>query len=169
MDNFTKNFIWQQFGAAIDALENAINTCPEEVWNDRSQYHEYWYWTYHTLFWLDYYLADNHKDFKPPQPFTMSEFDPSGALPDHVYTTDELLVYLEHGRNKCRKVINAITDEWANQEYEFGKLSLSFAELLLYNMRHVQHHTAQLNMLLRLRADKGSGWFFSAKNQLNSE
>jgi len=27
-----KKIIWQQFGAAIDMLENAIKACPEKVW-----------------------------------------------------------------------------------------------------------------------------------------
>ena len=30
---------------------------------------------------------------------------------------------------------------------------MNFAELPLYNMRHVQHHAAQLNLLLRQAAD----------------
>jgi uncharacterized damage-inducible protein DinB len=30
---------------------------------------------------------------------------------------------------------------------------MSNGELLLYNMRHVQHHAAQLNMLLRRRTN----------------
>ena len=33
-----------------------------------------------------------------------------------------------------------------------------YAELLLYNMRHVQHHAAQLNLLLRQTEHKGSRW-----------
>lgn len=33
-------------------------------------------------------------------------------------------------------------------------------EILLYNMRHTQHHTAQLNMLLRQDIDKHTEWSF---------
>jgi hypothetical protein len=38
---------------------------------------------------------------------------------------------------------------------------VSFGELLLDNMRHVQHHTAQLNVVLRERADTASPWIAS--------
>jgi len=31
-------------------------------------------------------------------------------------------------------------------------------EILLYNLRHTQHHTAQLNMLLRQDFDKHMEW-----------
>jgi uncharacterized damage-inducible protein DinB len=41
-----------------------------------------------------------------------------------------------------------------------GKWKLNYAvlEILIYNMRHVQHHAAQLNLLLRQRVDNTPGW-----------
>jgi hypothetical protein len=30
-----KTIIWQQFGAAIDMLDNALRACPDELWRDR--------------------------------------------------------------------------------------------------------------------------------------
>ena len=35
-------------------------------------------------------------------------------------------------------------------------------EILLYNMRHTQHHAAQLNMLLRQDINKHIEWSFRA-------
>jgi uncharacterized damage-inducible protein DinB len=35
---------------------------------------------------------------------------------------------------------------------------MSNGELLIYNMRHVQHHAAQLNMLLRERTNSAPNW-----------
>ena len=40
----------------------------------------------------------------------------------------------------------------------FDWLDLSIAELLLYNMRHVQHHAAQLNTLLRQHGTDAPRW-----------
>jgi hypothetical protein len=41
---------------------------------------------------------------------------------------------------------------------------MSFLELLLYNMRHVQEHAAQLNMFLGQNAiDVASDWVGQAK------
>jgi hypothetical protein len=31
-------------------------------------------------------------------------------------------------------------------------------ELVLYNLRHVQHHAAQLNLILRQVVDAAPGW-----------
>ena len=160
MDNW-KNIIWQQFGAAIDTLENAINACPEKVWGDKSGYHEFWYMAYHTLFFLDYYMSGTDQGFAPPEPFTLCELDPSGVLPDRVYSKDELLKYLDYGRQKSRKIIESLTEESAHHPCGFKK-DLTVAELYLYNMRHVQHHAAQLNMLLRQQTDSAPKWVTKA-------
>ena len=106
---------------------------------------------------------------QPPEPYTMSEFDPEGAFPERIYTQEELLGYLEHCREKCRAVIKAIDDTWLNKTYNFGKKSLNYGELLLYSFRHVQHHSAQLILILRQKCDMGSPWVFSAKDSLHKE
>jgi hypothetical protein len=44
---------------------------------------------------------------------------------------------------------------------------MSVAELLLYNMRHVQEHASQLNMLLGQRIGSAPGWVGQAESKLN--
>ena len=58
MENKTNNYLWAQFGASIDMLENAINMCPEKIWNLKNDFSDFWYLVYHTLFWLDFYLTE---------------------------------------------------------------------------------------------------------------
>ena len=81
-----RDLVWSQLGAAIEALENAIAQCPDELWSDQSRKPGYWFLACHALL------------------------------------------------------------------------------LHLYNMRHVQHHAAQLNLILRQVLDKGSPWVFKAKD-----
>lgn len=162
MDALWRSALWQQFGAAIDMLENAMRVCPGthwhgRLWSDHSdgplppEFAEFWYITYHTLFWLDLYLTGSLEGFVPPAPFTLDELDPAGVLPERPYTKDELHAYLVALRTKCQTTIAGVSDEKARQPVTFpwtkGK-PVSFLELLLYNMRHVQEHGAQLNMFL---------------------
>ena len=149
--------VWQQFGASIDMLENAIVACPDELWNDRTRRPEFWYLVYHTLFWLDLYLSGSLERFSPRPPFTLSELD-EGAMPERVYTKAEMLDYLDHCRRKCRATIEALPDEEAGRRCECAWLETTVAELLLYNMRHVQHGAAQLNLLLRQATDSAPRW-----------
>ncbi len=159
MDTWVKEAVWSQLGAAIDTLENTVRACPEDLWGDRSQQPEYWYSVFHTLFFLDYYLADSPEGFAPPPPFTLDELDPAGVLPERVYTQDELLTYLEFCRRKNRAVIEALTDEKAQER----RLEGSFLEQLLQTIRHVQHHAAQLNLILRRETGSATGWVKKAK------
>jgi uncharacterized damage-inducible protein DinB len=82
-----------------------------------------------------------------------------------VYTKDELKAFLEHGRRKCRTYIDNLEDETAEQKCKVGSPDMCVAELLLYNMRHVQHHSAQLNLILRQKIDSAPGWVSRAKVQ----
>jgi len=142
-----KDAVWEQYGAAIDSMELAIDACPDALWGDRSRFPEFWYVVYHTLFMLDYYESESPEGYAPPAPFTLSELDPAGVLPDRVYSKEEMRRFLEHGRQKLRVRIAGMTDEKAVSRSPFR--DLNELEFLLYKMRHVQHHTAQLNLLIR--------------------
>jgi hypothetical protein len=139
-------------------LENALLACPDELWNDRSKQPEFWYLAYHTLFFLDLYLSEGVEGFTPPAPFTLTEMDPAGQLPERLYTKEELQNYLNHGRQKCVGLLETITDQEANRRCGFEWLEMSTAELFLYNLRHVQHHAAQLNLILRQATNAAPGW-----------
>lgn len=166
-----KSGLWQQFGAAIDMLDNSVSACPDELWDkplwltpgEPEGYSEFWYLTYHTLFWLDFYLSGAAADFAPPAPFTLGEFDPAGVLPDRIYSKAELQSYLQTCRRKCRNVIDTLTDTDADRICRFGKREMSFFEWLLYNMRHVQEHAAQLNLFLGQQGIPVVSWVGRAK------
>ena len=120
---------------------------------------------YHTLFWLDFYLSDSAEGFAPPAPFTLSEFDPAGLLPDRVYSKAELQGYLEYGRNKCRAKLETLADPLAPQRIRPDWKQMSVGELLLYNMRHVQEHGAQLSLFLGQKVSWEPRWVAQAKDK----
>ncbi len=153
-----KAIIGSQLEAAVTMLENAVRACPDAVWADRSQQPEFWYIAYHTLFWLDLYLTGSIEGFSPPPPFGLEELDPEGVIPERPYSKAELLRYLEHCRAKFRTTIETLTEEAAGRQCTFRWGTVSFAELLVYTLRHAQHHTGQLNIMLRLRTNSAPRW-----------
>ncbi len=162
MDSLWKTALWRQFGAAIDMLENALVACPTPLWKERlwrdppepwfpPEFAEFWYLAYHTLFWLDLYLSGSREEeFAPPAPFIWTELDPA-VSPEGPYTKEELHTYLVQLHQKCQTTITELSDEKAHQQVDYpwteGK-PVSYLELLLYTMRHVQEHAAQLNLFL---------------------
>lgn len=155
MNDFWKAIIWQQFGGAIDSLDDMIRACPDELWHirlwekpaERPEFAQFWYRVYHALFWLDLYLTGAEEGFAPPPPFALIEMA-EDDLPERPYTKAELQGYLAYGRRKCQATIEALTDETAQRRCRFAWGDVSFAELLLYNMRHVQEIAAQLSLAL---------------------
>ncbi len=166
MDATLRRIIWQQFGAAIDMLDNALGACPDSLWDDRSQQLPFWYIAYHTLIFLDLYLSGSVESFAPPAPIGTEDFDPAGVLRETPYTKDELQSYLRHCRRKCQATIVALTDDQAAQTCRFPSFELSFLELQLYNMRHVQEHAAQLSWILGQRVGWEAEWVAQAKSEI---
>ena len=159
-----KQSLWSQFGATMDMLENVLHLCTDDF---LQSHQKFFYITFHTLIFLDYYLTLPPKNFVPTLSFTEVPKDniPAEAiddlLPDQFFTKTELLSYLKSSREKCKSLISRLG---ANPEIRFieeleeGAMNYSIVEILLYNMRHVQHHTAQLNLLLRQEMIQSTPW-----------
>ncbi len=168
MNIIDREMLWRQFGAAIDMFGNALRDCPDELWEKRlwedqpdqwvaAGFSAFWYLCYHTLFWLDLYLTGAEEGFAPPVPFDLVEMEPNEVLP-RIYAREELLRYLEYCRLKCQETIADMSDENACRLCRFAWGVVPFAELQLYNMRHVQEHGAHLSMFLGQQAGKSAKW-----------
>lgn len=165
MINLLKESLWNQFGASIDMLHDAIAMWPDENWETKKRF---FYIAYHTSIFLEYYLTyPAPNNFNAQLPFTEDNDRVQDAvddiLPNRFYSKKELLDYLQSSREKCYKVIAGLTDENINDRWISEHRNYNFVELLLYNMRHVQHHTAQLNMMLRSDIDQAPQWIGKAR------
>jgi hypothetical protein len=169
MSESLPRILWNQFGGALQMLENAIVACPAEVWGDERHPHAFWYLAFHTLWWTDYYSSESTNGFHPPAPFTLDELDPAGVLPEQIYSKDELLRYLDFGRDKNRTLIKGLTPERAQRRFINDFKNFSLLELVIYNTRHVQHHAGQLNLLLRQRTGSTPGWASLPEQDLEDE
>jgi hypothetical protein len=176
MINELKESLWKQFGAGIDMLRNAIMLWPEKYWNTDKRF---FYIAYHSLIFLDYYLTIPPKNYRSQLPFTITDPDDmpeetvDDIIPDRIYSKQELLGYLQANRLRCRKLIEGLTEEkikqrWIEEPDELAAsvtLQFSTLEILLYNLRHIQHHTAQLNMLLRNKLNAAPDWVSEAEEE----
>jgi hypothetical protein len=168
-----KQCLWQNFGAAIDMLKNAITACPNELWQSEKKF---FYLTYHTVIFLDYYLTIPARDFQPGLSYTIIAEDKlpveaiDDVIPDKYYSKEEMLSWLLSIRAKCKGLITEATEDklssrWiAEDEIKMHGLcpstviNYSVLEILFYNFRHVQHHVAQLNFILRQKTGAAPDW-----------
>jgi hypothetical protein len=153
------NSLWSRFGAALEMLAESIQTCPKDVWEGNQVFS---FQAYHTLFFLDYYLSTNPVGFAPPSEFSYSEFDEEPEIV--IFSQALLLKYLDSCRQKAQTLIVDLDEQLASQRWinESKTMDYSLFEILLYNLRHVQHHVGQLNLLLRQHIDHAPEWIEKA-------
>lgn len=154
-------------------LKNVIAICPDALWLKEKKF---FYLTYHTVIFLDYYLTNPVTNFKPRLAYTITDGNklPTEAvddvIPDRFYSKDELLTCLSSIREKYKKLVllsseQKLREKWiTDAEVTMHGLcpgiveNYSILEILFYNFRHVQHHVAQLNFILRQKADIAADW-----------
>lgn len=173
MQPMIKAMAWQQFGAAIDMLDDALQACPDALWcspvwedpTDLPEYTQFWFVVYHTLRWVDLYLNGTAEGFVPAERFRRYEKREDGILPTTPYTKADLQAYLQECRDKCRTTIEGLTEETALAlcRFDWFHEEMPFLELQLYSMRHVQEHAAQLSLVLGREAGFTPDWVERAR------
>jgi hypothetical protein len=169
MLNTFKELTASQFEAAFCTLGLCIDRCPASHWNARVANYLFCQLAFHSLVFADYYLGQNEEAFRE-QPFHREHAEFFGdyeefedRTPQSRYEKAALKTYLDFCRRKAADVVAAETAESLDARAGFARRTFSRAELHVYNIRHIQHHAAQLSLRLRLDADinipwVGSGW-----------
>lgn len=169
MLNSWDELIANQFEAAFCALNTCIDRCPEEAWNAPVVNLKFCQVAFHTLFFADLYLGQNEESLRVQQfhrdnePFFRDYEELEDRKQQLLYDRVTTKAYLQHCRTKASEVSAVETAETLAAPCGFPRRKVSRAELHVVNIRHIQHHAAQLS--LRLRIDQGehipwveSGW-----------
>jgi hypothetical protein len=171
MIEYVKSIFIAQFEAALSMTKQRIQVCPPEHFEGSIGDATFRQLAYHGLFWLDYYLT-RHEDAFVMSELTLRGGDERRPILSDGLSKDDTLAYIEVCRQKILTSIGAETEEslqgGSGFPSIFVKTKLSRGELHLYNLRHLQHHTAQLSVYLRRISDDhklflelswvGSGW-----------
>jgi hypothetical protein len=164
-----KRLVASQFEASLCTLGHCVAKCPDAVWNTRVAKYPFCQVAFHTLFFADFYLGPDAESLRQ-QPFHLANpalFGDYEQLqdrePESLYERPQIRAYLEFCRHKATAAIAAETDETLCAPTKFARRNFSRAELHVYNIRHIQHHAAQMIMRLRLDTDVdipwiGAGW-----------
>ncbi len=165
-----KEILKGQYWAALAMLKECIDLCPEDEWDSKAYTNQFWQVAYHALFFTHYYMQPSSENFHPweghqsdnqnpdgiaPPP---EEIDPSKTLPiiPKPYSKAEVLRYW----NICEQSVGPAIDamDLSSRNSGFSWYRVSKLEHQLINLRHTQHHTAQLADRLRKSANIGIRW-----------
>jgi hypothetical protein len=164
MIDLWKTITASQFEAALSMLNRCIEECSDAAWDGPVANLKFCQVVFHTLFYVDCYLGQDGKDFLQ-QPFHREHPEFFGDYEEmenraqkQTYDRPTIVLYLEHCRRKVAEVIAAETPQSLAAQSGFYWLPFPRAEVYIYNIRHVQHHAAQLSLCLRLDAGVDIPW-----------
>jgi hypothetical protein len=152
----TKQMLANQIDAALRMLDACIDRCPDSAWDAPVCDLAFCQAVFHALFFADCYLGPDtestrHQPFHRDHPQFFRDYEElQDKKQELLYDRPTIKKYVEHCRSKAAKVIATETPETFAAPCGFPWLKFSRAELYVYNIRHVQHHAAQLSLRLRL-------------------
>jgi hypothetical protein len=160
----TKAILKSQYSAALAMLEQAIDRCPDTLWTSGDHPNPFWHVAYHAIFITHMYLQPDEAAFRPWENHR-EDYQFLGPLPwpphrlpniQEPYTKAQVLEYLQ----TCKAMVDAAVDNLNLDAPESGFwwYKMSKLEHQLVNLRHLQHHTAQLVDRLRQHAGVGVDW-----------
>lgn len=157
----------RQYGAAIAMLRDAVERCPDDLWFDERPTNRSWQVAYHALFFAHFYLGRDEHAFVPwsrhqgdvqypdgiPGPA-----DPASPLPlcATPYSRADVLAYADFCAERVDREVDAL--DLAAETCGFPWYPIPKLDHQIVNIRHIQHHAAQLADRVRAAADVGVRW-----------
>lgn len=161
-----KQLLAQQYEASLSTLNLCVARCPDARWSQPVAKWKFCQAAFHTVFFADVYLQSNDDvEALKRQPFHLEHkdvFRDYEELEDRpqvlLYDQPFVLSYLQQVRRKAQETIARETGEVLAGPSGFPWRKCSRAELHVYNIRHIQHHAAQLSLRLRQDTDVDIPW-----------
>jgi hypothetical protein len=167
LEHTLKPILKSQYHAGLTMLRDAVDRCPEELWSAAGHVSAFWQVAYHTVFFTHLYLHRDEAAFRPwaghqrdvqHQDGLTGPSDPTSRLPllPRPYSKVDVLSYWQLCDQMVDKAVDAMHLEAA--DCGFWWYPVSKFEHQLINLRHLQHHTAQLADRLRTAVDEHVKW-----------
>jgi hypothetical protein len=156
-----------QYHAALGMLRQTIEQCPDDLWLSTEHKNAYWQVAYHVLYFAHLYLMPDEAGFRPWKGHQSDvqhpdgipgRADPNSSLPliPKPYTKSQVLAYW----SICDETVDPALDtlDLNSADSGFSWYKMPKLEHQIVNIRHIQHHTAQLADRLRFATDTGTRW-----------
>jgi hypothetical protein len=156
-----------QYHAALGMLRQTIEQCPDDLWLSTEHKNAYWQVAYHVLYFAHLYLMPDEVAFRPWKGHQSDvqhpdgipgRADPNSSLPliPKPYTKSQVLAYW----SICDETVDPALDtlDLNSADSGFSWYKMPKLEHQIVNIRHIQHHTAQLADRLRFATDTGTRW-----------
>ena len=148
--------VCSQYFAALTMLKQAVECCPDSLWDAESDENKFWRVAYHALFYTHLYLQKSLDDFHAwEKHWDKAQRVDKDAPSGKPFTKTEILEYVDTCRKQVEERTAALDPEAPSG---FHWLAFNKLELQFYNIRHLAQHTGELMERLGSRAGVNVDW-----------
>lgn len=160
------DILTSQYSASLGMLRNALEKVPDEQWNTEEYNNPNWQIIYHVLWATKTYLGANIESYIAFKN-AIEGAESLGGKQDWENPEEEIKVDGFHSKSEIISFINDIEsnlqqniEELALEEYSgFEWYLYTRLELHINNIRHIQHHTAEIIERLKAKEITGFSWW----------
>ncbi|MFZ1787312.1 MAG: hypothetical protein WAT92_03335 [Saprospiraceae bacterium] len=160
------NVLTSQYKACLGTLVQTIEKVPEDVWVNEKYPNPVWQIAYHSLWALKFYLGPNTESYVPFE-YAIEGAESLGGVQDWenptegikvegFHTKSEILTFIENIKSELQNNIESIP---LDSPSGFEWYPYTRFELHINNIRHIQHHTAQIIERLKALEISGFSWW----------
>jgi hypothetical protein len=159
-----KSAVTSQYRAALMTLKQSIDRADEETWAVGHIDGPVNQVVFHTLFYADLYLHQSEDGFEDQKfhrdhaAYFRDYEEKADRLPVNFYDRSTTVEYLAHCMGKAPTVMAEETEASLSGASGFHWRPGSRAEHHIYNVRHIQHHAAQLGLRHQLLGGEPLSW-----------
>ncbi|NER78515.1 MAG: DinB family protein [Leptolyngbya sp. SIO1D8] len=166
MDDKTVNEVLEsQYRAVLQMLRQTIEKIPSEQWNTDEYKNPNWQIAYHAIWGAQLYLGPNMESFVPWEK-AIKGAESLGGTQEWENPEESVIVEGYNSKEELFSFINNVEDDLqqaisklpigGNSGFEWYPYSR--LELHINNIRHIQHHTAQLIERMKAKGITGFPW-----------
>ncbi len=151
-----------QLNSCIIMLKMLVEICEDRIWYHIFNDLPFWYHVYHVSYFVDYWLREDYRqsDFKsmvfddriPPEfehPVDSSLFISRG----------DMLEYIQRLLVKTERFFAVLDDEHLAEPAMEGHANLTYADVIMTQLRHIMYNIGYLNGILRSLGCPESDWY----------
>ncbi len=144
--DFLNEILLRQLRPSFKMVEKIIESCQKSIWAQRNIDPPIWQQIYHVLYGIDYWFSDSKESFVSPE-FNEEVNSVLGEESKGFINQADMIGYLRHVEQKVDYFISNLTssaltapskryDKWTN------------LDVILEQIRHLQHHLGYLNRVM---------------------
>lgn len=146
----------RQFDPTFEMLAELVDTCPERVWASEKDLNPFWQQIMHVLNGIHFWFRQGEDIFVLPD-MANDPFLDLGGRPANPLQKDKVRDYQSLVSRQVESFFAKLDDSRLT-ERSTTYPEFTFADLVLMQIRHIQHHVGTCNAILRTKGAATVRW-----------